>query len=84
MDDGETIVYTGAGGMEKGFVIICNNIHFRKQIADQTLERGNLALAESEKLKKPVRVTRGSNLKSMYAPLEVRVRRYNSPKGISL
>jgi len=59
IDEGERILYTGQGGMANG-----------KFVADQVLERGNAGLVKSMKEKWPVRVTRGHQLKSSYAPLE--------------
>lgn len=48
-DDGRVIVYTGHGGREGG-----------RQVRDQTLTQGNLALARSEEFGLPVRVIRGA------------------------
>jgi putative restriction endonuclease len=57
-DSGDVIIYTGEGGQdEKG-----------RQIADQQLVRGNLALAKSEIDGLPIRVIRGSDKKNPYAP----------------
>lgn len=50
-DYGDVLIYTGHGG---------NNPSTRKQIADQTLTAGNLALAKSEAEGLPVRVVRGA------------------------
>ncbi len=58
-DLGDLIVYTGQGG---------NDPATRKQIADQELIRGNLALARNATLGLPVRVVRGANAESVYAP----------------
>uniref|UniRef100_A0A061RVR8 Euchromatic histone-lysine N-methyltransferase n=1 Tax=Tetraselmis sp. GSL018 TaxID=582737 RepID=A0A061RVR8_9CHLO len=44
------LIYDGAGG--------CDLLHSKRQIADQILERGNLALTESHRRRIPVRVTR--------------------------
>ena len=60
-DDGDTIIYTGYGGQDR---------NTRKQIADQKLERWNLALARSMQEGFPVRVIRGANLDSPHAPKE--------------
>jgi len=57
-DSGDVIIYTGEGGQdEKG-----------RQIADQQLVRGNLALAKSEIDGLPVRVVRGADKKNPFAP----------------
>lgn len=58
-DFGDEIVYTGHGGRDAAT---------GKQIADQTLTRQNLALARSRDLGLPVRVIRGANAKSAFAP----------------
>lgn len=51
-DLGEVIIYTGAGG---------NDRQTKRQVADQTLSRTNLALVTSLRLGLPVRVIRGSH-----------------------
>jgi putative restriction endonuclease len=56
-DFGDEIIYTGHGGREDG-----------KQIADQTLTRGNLALAKNEIDNLPVRVIRGAHKGNLFAP----------------
>jgi putative restriction endonuclease len=57
-DSGDEIIYTGEGGQdEKG-----------RQIEDQKLVRGNLALAKSEMDRLPVRVIRGADRNNPYAP----------------
>jgi putative restriction endonuclease len=58
-DLGDEIVYTGHGGRDT---------ESRRQVADQRLTRGNLALAHSSIEGLPVRVVRGANLDSIYAP----------------
>jgi putative restriction endonuclease len=58
-DFGDEIVYTGHGG---------NDPETRRQIADQELTRGNLALAVSCREGLPVRVVRGADLGSPFAP----------------
>lgn len=58
-DNGEIIIYIGHGG---------NDQNTGSQIADQTLTRGNLALAKNKSLGLPVRVIRGSNHNSEYSP----------------
>lgn len=58
-DFGEEIIYTGHGGRDKN----------GKQIADQEMLSGNLALAVSELEGLPVRVIRGIDRKSPFAPL---------------
>lgn len=60
-DYGDIIIYTGHGGrsQESG-----------KQVTNQELVRGNLALAESCKNGLPVRVIRGAYKKSKFAPKE--------------
>src|SRR5262245_43226959 len=50
-DDGDVIEYTGHGG---------NDPATGQQVADQTLDRGNLALAHSCDAHLPVRVVRGA------------------------
>ncbi|KIM40470.1 hypothetical protein M413DRAFT_11387 [Hebeloma cylindrosporum] len=64
---GYEFTYTGQGGQaprEPGAK------WSSKQIRDQEWKLGNLALKMSCKLRKPVRVIRGSTLKSDYAPAE--------------
>ncbi|MEM0964373.1 MAG: YDG/SRA domain-containing protein [Bacteroidota bacterium] len=51
-DLGDVIIYTGAGG---------NDRQTKRQVADQTLSRTNLALVTSLRLGLPVRVIRGSH-----------------------
>ena len=58
-DNGEIIVYTGEGGRDA---------NTGRQIADQTLTGGNAALATNYIEGNPVRVSRGSQLDSEYAP----------------
>jgi len=58
-DLGDEIVYTGHGGRDE---------ESGRQIAHQRLTRGNLALAHSSIEGLPVRVIRGANLDSQYAP----------------
>lgn len=58
-DLGDEIVYTGHGGRDS---------ESGKQVAHQHLTRGNLALAHSSINGLPVRVIRGVNLDSPYAP----------------
>jgi putative restriction endonuclease len=58
-DLGEEIVYTGHGGRDWGS---------KRQVAHQHLTKGNLALARSSIEGLPVRVIRGANLDSPYAP----------------
>jgi putative restriction endonuclease len=60
-DFGNEIVYTGHGGRDP---------NTGRQVSDQELKRGNLALAVSELRGIPVRVVRGPKLKSSYAPSE--------------
>jgi putative restriction endonuclease len=59
VDAGDTITYTGHGGRDPVT---------RRQVADQVLTRGNLALARSRDLGLPVRVVRGPDANSPYAP----------------
>ncbi|CAI7814034.1 unnamed protein product [Closterium sp. NIES-54] len=60
-DNGQWFDYTGQGG---------NNYRGdRSQLKDQQLERGNLALANSEKLKLPVRVIRGVKEPASYTKM---------------
>lgn len=58
-DLGDIIVYTGHGGRSN---------HSKFQVADQTLTRGNKALAISHEKQLPVRVIRGQNKHSKFAP----------------
>jgi hypothetical protein len=58
-DLGDEVVYTGHGGRDA---------ESGKQVAHQRLTRGNLALAHSGIEGLPVRVIRGANLDSQYAP----------------
>lgn len=58
-DYGNEIIYTGHGGRDEST---------GKQIADQQLIRGNKALVISFENSLPIRVIRGFNLKSEYAP----------------
>lgn len=60
-DFGDTIIYTGQGGRSHTT---------GEQVADQTLTRGNRALAISCERSLPVRVIRGPNEASPYAPKE--------------
>ncbi len=57
-DFGDEIIYTGHGGRDAS----------GKQIADQTLTRGNLALAKNEIDNLPVRVIRGAHKGNLFAP----------------
>jgi putative restriction endonuclease len=59
-DYGDLIIYTGHGGRDPVT---------RKQVADQKLELGNLALFNSRQSGSPVRVTRGENPQSPFAPI---------------
>ena len=61
IDRGDEVIYTGHGG---------NDARTGKQIADQTLTRGNLALAKSRVEGLPVRVIRGAQPGSSFAPAE--------------
>jgi len=58
-DWGDVIIYTGHGGRSNGSKL---------QVADQTLTKGNKALAISCEKKLPVRVSRGANKRSNFAP----------------
>src|SRR5262249_21808218 len=58
---GDEIVYTGHGGKDP---------NTGKQVRDQKLTVGNLALARSELEGLPIRVVRGSELDSPFAPAE--------------
>ena len=60
-DSGVEIIYTGQGG---------NDPNTGRQVADQTLARGNKALALSRDRGLPVRVIRGSGHSSSYSPLQ--------------
>lgn len=72
-DLGDEVVYTGHGGRDAAT---------NKQVEHQTLTRGNLArgnlaLAHSSNEGLPVRIVRGANLGSQYAPKSEY--RYSSP-----
>ncbi|MBM7419961.1 MULTISPECIES: YDG/SRA domain-containing protein [Chryseobacterium] len=58
-DNGDIIIYTGHGGRS-------NESKF--QVADQTLTKGNKALAISCERKLPIRVSRGASKNSSFAP----------------
>jgi putative restriction endonuclease len=58
-DLGDEIVYTGHGGRDE---------ETGRQVAHQRLTRGNLASAHNSIEGLPVRVIRGANLDSLYAP----------------
>src|SRR5262245_57814287 len=58
-DFGDEIVYTGEGGRDP---------NTGRQVSDQQLKKGNLALAVSHTQGLPVRVIRGPKLKSPYKP----------------
>ena len=58
-DYGDDLIYTGEGG---------NDLATKRQIADQTLTGGNLALARNCDEGVLVRVNRGSKLDSAFAP----------------
>lgn len=62
-DNGSEIIYTGHGGNVSG-----------KQVRDQVLKRGNLALVRSQLEGLPVRVIRGPHKGSSYAPTESKYR----------
>ena len=59
VDENELIIYTGQGGRDP---------NSGRQIADQELKRGNLQLARHYTEGNPIRVTRGHQLRSPYAP----------------
>lgn len=80
-DYGDIIIYTGHGGRKDGST---------KQVTDQELVRGNLALANNVKNGFPVRVIRGAHKNSLFAPDDgyrfdglFRVEEYWKEKGIS-
>ena len=58
-DHGNMIIYTGEG---------CMDLLTGRQIADQTMTRGNLALARNYKEGIPIRVSRGHSHSSKYSP----------------
>jgi len=60
-DHGDEIIYTGQGG---------NHPVTKRQIADQTLTRGNVGLARSQLEGLPIRVIRGAHRGSIHAPAE--------------
>jgi putative restriction endonuclease len=57
-DWGDTLLYTGMGG----------NDGAGRQVRDQALDRGNLALVRSLEWRTPVRVIRGANHDSSHSP----------------
>jgi len=59
IDNGDEIIYTGQGGWDRDI---------KKQIADQTATKQNMALIVSHNNGLPVRVIRGSELDSNYSP----------------
>jgi len=60
VDNGETVIYTGEGGQERGVM---------GQTKDQVWKKGNRAMQISFLNHTPVRVIRGSGVNSPYAPL---------------
>ena len=58
-DKGDVILYTGQGGRDPAT---------GRQIKDQELTRGNLALMNHYREGNPIRVCRGASLDSVYAP----------------
>lgn len=58
-DLGDTVIYTGHGG---------NDSSTGKQVGDQRWTRGNLAMRRSQTEGLPIRVVRGHNLDSKFAP----------------
>ena len=59
LDENDVIIYTGQGGRDE---------NTGRQIADQELKRGNLQLAKHYTEGNPIRVSRGHQLDSPYAP----------------
>lgn len=59
VDNGTEVIYTGHGGRDP---------NTGRQVADQVLDRGNLALVKSMQDGRPLRVIRGSTHKSPYSP----------------
>ena len=59
VDEGDVIFYTGEGGRER---------NSRIQTFNQPFIRGNLDLSKNKYSGNPIRVVRGSNLNSYYAP----------------
>jgi len=84
-DEGDFIVYTGTGGQDDSFSAT------GRQTSDQTFEhKHNFALVVSCEKKIPVRVIRGPNEKSVWAPVQdyrydglYHVEKYYKDKGIS-
>jgi len=67
IDNGETFVYTGTGGQPDSF----SSGASQNQVEDQTFEhKDNYALKKSSETGRPVRVIRGQNVNSKYAPPE--------------
>ncbi|EMD33378.1 hypothetical protein CERSUDRAFT_117990 [Gelatoporia subvermispora B] len=67
VDDGDLILYTGCGGKPEDV----NYGASAEQVRDQTFASvGNAALLRSKETQRPVRVVRGPNDKSRWAPLE--------------
>jgi len=67
VDNGDTFIYSGAGGRPDS----ASWGGAASQIVDQSFEhKDNMALQRSKEHKREVRVIRGPNLKSKYAPRE--------------
>lgn len=63
-DNGSEIIYTGQGGQNGS----------SKQVKDQVLKRGNLALVKTQLEGYPIRVIRGAHKGSAYAPIDAKYR----------
>lgn len=59
IDEGDTIIYTGEGGRDS---------KTGRQIADQTMTGGNLGLFNNYREGNPIRVSRGAQIHSDFAP----------------
>ncbi|EGO24537.1 hypothetical protein SERLADRAFT_468011 [Serpula lacrymans var. lacrymans S7.9] len=73
-DNGETFIYTGAGGRARyaeGKDGMLKRLRVGPQVEDQTWDDwGNRSLLVSMETKLPIRVIRSARLSSMYAPTE--------------
>ncbi|KAH9948586.1 PUA-like domain-containing protein, partial [Amylocystis lapponica] len=70
-DHGDRFIYTGAGGHDSKVRSQRSSACITSPTIDQSFEHmGNSALKVSSITKKPVRVVRGANVKSPYAPAE--------------
>ena len=80
VDDGETMQYTGEGGIDRDAIKHLNKRNHHELNKDQEWTKGNAALRENMVMGNPVRVMRSSKLKnSAFKPDRVQ----GAPKGKS-